>query len=1126
MMDRERLKRLMLILGSSGGGSAGRLWILLFHGQSNAVGATGDGDATGALTTEPPDASRILMFNGGITPLQATPSSVSKTLAIDPAQYASVVAAREGANPFVNRETWSLSAARAFAGVMRPQDRVLLINCALGSCSFNDLVQGFTGSRATFSGSISGTSMTVTAVTVTAGVGLTNSLILNHASITPGTVITGVPTPEGEEGGPGGPGVYTVSPSQTVGSFTDATTSDPAPQPWTNLETLVTAAVAYAAREQMTPIIPAFLYNQGEVEQAGIVSQRTAQLATLRTKVDALKTITGQTQDILIVHPAVGAPIFNINHVPPANVGDDTPDDSLMQQVSPATLAADAAARSIANFTTFAQYFQSAGSTETAANRVHYDREGHKQMGMASGFIAADYIAGRPVSHPYMVSCTGLLGSTTRVVTLSEDAVIDESVVSDPGQRGVTYFDDTGALTVTDVAVSGTTLTLTFAAPPSGITERVEIACSNGTVLGTYTGASWPFTSPPVCLGPNFGQRSQIRALRHGGYHLDTNEPLPRFFLHQKQDVRITSDGRTLPEVFADLGVTPTFIIDASDPASYPDNGQTITDVSPAFTAWQLGIDGSATATDPTWTAPTSSEPAHFLFSTAGRSITPTSALTFADTWHRSTASFVVFAAFFLPSGPSYANAQTLFSTCTDATSGIGVQIRVSPSGRWGVVMQNGSGITLNANATGVLSAGWNVCAVGVDAANNRAWYMTPGPMASTGPENVTISLSSPSASAANGVVRPVLGKTAITADGSAKHLIAGSRVQMIAACAYQSAEKMRPLYNYLFTRVYGWSLPEAPTQNELAAPAYISPSLTFARAQAGGALSSYLDTDGTTILTAAADTPRFNGAAQRLLIEGQRTNLLLNSATLSTQSVTVTAAAHTLSFRGTGSVTRSGVSTGTTNGTGATDRVSVTFTPTAGSLTLTVAGSVTDAQLEVNPFATSYIPTTGAAATRGADLVTVPLSTLGIAANGAATYLFSVMIGQAAPSTANQVILCIDDGSANNQYLLRNSAGGATLTLIRSTGGVLVSTNYSAALVPGTPFKAGMTVSAAGRVALSIDGAAVAAVTGGPTSGLVTARLGNNSVGAPMFGEASYFRVIPYTVTDSDLQSLVSALP
>lgn len=75
--------------------------------------------------------------------------------------------------------------------------------------------------------------------------------------------------------------------------------------------------------------------------------------------------------------------------------------------------------------------------------------------------------------------------------------------------------------------------------------------------------------------------------------------------------------------------------------------------------------------------------------------------------------------------------------------------------------------------------------------------------------------------------------------------------------------------------------------------------------------------------------------------------NELLNTATLSTQNVTTIAANYVLSIKGTGSVTLTGTSTaGPLNGTGASNRVDLAFTPTAGTLTLTVSGSVTDARL------------------------------------------------------------------------------------------------------------------------------------------------------------------------------------
>ena len=97
-----------------------------------------------------------------------------------------------------------------------------------------------------------------------------------------------------------------------------------------------------------------------------------------------------------------------------------------------------------------------------------------------------------------------------------------------------------------------------------------------------------------------------------------------------------------------------------------------------------------------------------------------------------------------------------------------------------------------------------------------------------------------------------------------------------------------------------------------------------------------------------------YNGTSwvnEGLLLESEaRTNLLLNSATLATQDVTVTAVPHTVHFTGTGTITLTGASTAgplVGTGTGENNRVSLTFTPTAGTLTLTVSGTVTNAQLE-----------------------------------------------------------------------------------------------------------------------------------------------------------------------------------
>ena len=111
------------------------------------------------------------------------------------------------------------------------------------------------------------------------------------------------------------------------------------------------------------------------------------------------------------------------------------------------------------------------------------------------------------------------------------------------------------------------------------------------------------------------------------------------------------------------------------------------------------------------------------------------------------------------------------------------------------------------------------------------------------------------------------------------------------------------------------------------------------------------------------------------LIESAAATNFLLNSGTLATQSVTVTAVPHTLHFTGTGTVTLTGASTAgplVGTGTGEENRTSLTFTPTAGSLTLTVSGTVSVAQLEVGSVPTSHIPTAGATATRAAETLQI----------------------------------------------------------------------------------------------------------------------------------------------------------
>lgn len=198
----------------------------------------------------------------------------------------------------------------------------------------------------------------------------------------------------------------------------------------------------------------------------------------------------------------------------------------------------------------------------------------------------------------------------------------------------------------------------------------------------------------------------------------------------------------------------------------------------------------------------------------------------------------------------------------------------------------------------------------------------------------------------------------------------------------------------------------------------------------------------------AAGDTPVINATqattANKPILRRGPVNRLLNSATLSTQSVAVTAQPYTLHFAGTGTVTLSGASTaGPLVGTGASNRVSLTFTPTAGSLTLTVSGSVTSAMLQTGSVATAYVPTTTAAASSptgpywmefdGTDF----LSLVAVPFQVADDYVVVAGFSPNASSGTYEVFSCASTAAANPTAELRYAAGNLS-SFWRSDAGTI----------------------------------------------------------------------------------------
>ena len=412
-------------------------------------------------------------------------------------------------------------------------------------------------------------------------------------------------------------------------------------------------------------------------------------------------------------------------------------------------------------------------------------------------------------------------------------------------------------------------------------------------------------------------------------------------------------------------------------------------------------------------------------------------------------------------------------------------------------------------------------------------------------------------------------------------------------------------------------------TEGTLVAPYVFAAPLTLSRAQTGGVQSSALAADGSSLAFYAADTPRFNGSAQRLLIEGQRTNSIRNPRGEGAIPGTPGTAPTNWGLFGTGGVDFNIVGTGTENnlpyvdirisGTSTTgngvliradqvypvaaqnqswthsmyarlvsgtltgtlgfyvtvtewtsggaflDQSSNVYTLTSGALsgarlahtrtlanaTAGLAGSqfgfavsvgvpidctfrVASPQLKLGAFAdTDIFPPVGTpgASTRGGELSSATLANLGIAANGACTVLWSGVISNFIAGGVH-TIACLDDGSVNNRFTMSFDQASGQLQSMRALAGASATAN-AGAITAGVPFKGGMNIDGAGRAGVSLNGAAVAAVTSGPISGLTQFRLGNIfDASTPMFGETARLRVLPYSVSDATLQSLVSALP
>jgi hypothetical protein len=302
---------------------------------------------------------------------------------------------------------------------------------------------------------------------------------------------------------------------------------------------------------------------------------------------------------------------------------------------------------------------------------------------------------------------------------------------------------------------------------------------------------------------------------------------------------------------------------------------------------------------------------------------------------------------------------------------------------------------------------------------------------------------------------------------------------------------------------------------------------VTFTRS---GNTATIINSSGV-IVAANADIPRFDYnpttlACNGLLIEESRINVLLNSlidgTSLATQSVTVTAAARTLSFYGTGQVVLSGAHSATVTGTGAyPTRSTLTFTPSAGTLTLTVTGTVQFAQLELGTFATSFIPTAGAAVTRNADVATMTgtnFSDWFNASEGA--FVAGIRLNTLVTPAVKPVFAAYDGTFNSNRVYLNVGISGQTNLLVNSGGSSQVN-----AFGPVLTANNLMKVSSKYKVndfALAANGITPAT----DTSGLVPVGSDRLNIGfyqpasAYLNGHVAFINYYPHGLTNNEVQA------
>ena len=173
-------------------------------------------------------------------------------------------------------------------------------------------------------------------------------------------------------------------------------------------------------------------------------------------------------------------------------------------------------------------------------------------------------------------------------------------------------------------------------------------------------------------------------------------------------------------------------------------------------------------------------------------------------------------------------------------------------------------------------------------------------------------------------------------------------------------------------------------------------------------------------------------------------------------------------------------------------------------------------AQLEQGSFPTSYIPTSGATATRAADVASIPVSEFGYNQNQG-TVVVEARTNNS--GSTDDYVFQLDDDTNNNRYVIRLNNTSGTTTFVVDNGSA-TATDSGSVIGEGDTFKVAFAFSDSDQ-AVSLDGASVQTFASAIPSNLLTLNLGSTGTSAFLDGHIKSIRYFPLRLTNATLQEL-----